>query len=140
MCWCFRVCSSHAAAAIPPRPKSARSSRQWSRRLKRATLPISRNTSLREYRDAYGQGPTDAARYARGYFLAHQSIHLLTRIEQVEFPSPDEARATVLVGMAGRETDADDAWDLAADLHEFDVALAREDGEWKVTYAEWRRR
>src|SRR6201999_2200915 len=44
------------------------------------------------YRDAQGQDRAEASRYARGYFVANQSVHLLTRIESLEFPSPDEAR------------------------------------------------
>jgi hypothetical protein len=93
-----------------------------------------------EYRDSRGMSPDEAARYARGYFIANQSIHLLTRVEQVEFPLPDEARARVLVGMVGRDDDSAGNWDLAADLYEFNLALRQEDGEWKVSFAEWRRR
>jgi len=85
-----------------------------------------------DYRDANGMGAEDAVRYARGYFLANQSIHLLTRIEELTFPAPDEARAQVLVGMLGR--DAADQWDLAAELHTFKIALRREDDRWKVTF------
>ena len=91
-----------------------------------------------DYRDAYGQGRQEAGRYAQGYFISNQSIHLLTRIESVEFPASDEARAKVLVGMAGREASGD-SWDLVADVYEFQVTLLREDDEWKVTYAEWSR-
>jgi hypothetical protein len=94
----------------------------------------------REYRDAEGQGPDEIVQYVRGYMVVNQSIHLLTRIDAIEFPANDEARAKVLVGMVGRETDAVDAWNLAADLYEFDLALVREDGDWKVSYAKWRRR
>jgi hypothetical protein len=93
-----------------------------------------------EYRDADGRGLDEIAQYIRGYMVANQSIHLLTRVEQIEFPSNEEAQAKVLVGMVGREADAADAWDLAADLYEFDVALIREGGGWKVTYAKWVRR
>jgi len=85
-----------------------------------------------DYRDANGMGAAEAARYARGYFLANQSIHLLTRIEELTFPTDGEARAQVVVGMLGR--DAGDQWDLAAELHTFKVALRREDDEWKVTF------
>jgi hypothetical protein len=93
-----------------------------------------------EYRDANGMAPDEAARYARGYFIANQSIHLLTRVEEVEFPLPDEARARVLVGMVGRDADAAGKWDLAADLYEFKVTLRREDGDWKVSFAQWARK
>ena len=89
------------------------------------------------FRDAQGQDRSEASRYARGYFIANQSVHLLTRIESLEFPSPDEARVKVQVGMAGRGAEQG-AGALTADLYDFDVALVREDGEWKVSYADWR--
>jgi hypothetical protein len=89
------------------------------------------------YRDAQGQGPAEASRYARGYFVANQSIHLLTRIESLEFPAPDEARVKLQVGMAGRGGEQGAAG-LSADLYDFDLALVREAGEWKLSYADWR--
>ena len=89
------------------------------------------------YRDAQGQDRTEASRYVRGYFIANQSVHLLTRIESLEFPAPDEARVKLQVGMAGREGEPG-ATSLTADLHDFDVVLVHEDGEWKVSYADWR--
>jgi hypothetical protein len=94
----------------------------------------------KNYRDAYGQGPDEASRYVRGFFIANQSVHLLTRVEAIEFPATDEARASVLVGMASRAAESAASWDLAADLYEFDVVLVRDGGDWKVTYAEWKRR
>ena len=54
------------------------------------------------YRSADGLDRAETARYVRGYFVANQSIHLLTRIESLEFPAPDEARVKLQVGMAGR--------------------------------------
>ncbi len=91
------------------------------------------------YRDAHGNSTDEVKRLLRGYFIANQSISLLTRVEELTFPSPGEARATVLVGMVSREADAANAWELAADLNEFEIALAEEDGEWRVTWARWRR-
>jgi len=41
--------------------------------------------------------------------------------------------------MVSREADAANAWELAADLNEFEIALAQEDGEWRVNWARWRR-
>ena len=88
------------------------------------------------FRSADGQDRAETSRYVRGYFVANQSIHLLTRIESLEFPAPDEARLKLQVGMTGR--DGQGAANLNADLYDFDVALVREDGEWKVSYADWR--
>jgi hypothetical protein len=89
------------------------------------------------YRDAQGQDRAEASRYARAYFIANQSIHLLTHVESLEFPAPDEARVKVQVGMAGRGAEPG-ASGFTADLYDFDIALIREDGEWKVSYADWR--
>ena len=89
------------------------------------------------FRDGQGQDRSEASRYARGYFVANQSVHLLTRIESLEFPSPDEARVKLQVGMAGRSGEPG-ASNLNADLYDFDLALIREGDAWKLSYADWR--
>lgn len=91
-----------------------------------------------DYSDAHGHTRDDLGRYVRGYFIANQSIHLLTRVQSIEFPSRAEARAQIQVGMLGREAPAADAWNLALDVHDFDVSLVRDSGKWKVSYARWR--
>ena len=91
-----------------------------------------------DYRDGRGNGAAEIRRYARGYLIAHQSIRLLVRIDQLELVARDLARLEATVGMLGREAEAASAWDLAADVYEFDVTLAREDGDWRVTRADWR--
>jgi hypothetical protein len=88
------------------------------------------------YRDAQGQNREQAALYARGFLLANQSVHLLTRIESLEFPAADEARVALQVGMAGRGGEAGPGG-FSAELHDFDLVLVREGGEWKVSYADW---
>jgi hypothetical protein len=88
------------------------------------------------YRDAQGQDRAEASRYARGYFIANQSVHLLTRIESLEFPAADEARVKLQVGMAGRGGETGSGG-VSADLHDFDLVLVQEGGEWKVSYADW---
>lgn len=90
-----------------------------------------------EFRDSQGRAASELSRYVHGYFIANQSIHLLSRIESIEFPTSAEARARVTVGMVGRDAAAADAWNLAAEIHDFDVTFVREDGEWKVRYAKW---
>jgi hypothetical protein len=90
-----------------------------------------------DYRDARGNGAEDVRRYVHGYLLAHQSVHLLVRIDDIAFPATDLARLRATVGMAGREAAGASAWDLAADVYEFDVTLARADGGWKVIRADW---
>ena len=91
-----------------------------------------------DYRDPRGLGADELRRYLRGWLIAHQSVRLLTRVESIEFPAEDLARLSVTVGMVGREAGGE-AWDLAADVYDLDVTLAREDSEWRVIRAEWRR-
>ena len=88
------------------------------------------------YRDAQGQDRQQAALHARGYFISNQSVHLLTHIESLEFPAADEARVKLQVGMAGRGGETGSGG-LSADLHDFDLVLVQEGGEWKVSYADW---
>ena len=83
-----------------------------------------------EYRDANGQDRAELSRYVRGYFVANQSIHLLSRIEKLDFIADDEARAIVRVGMAARETEANGAPGLDAVLYKFDVVVRRYDDGW----------
>jgi len=92
-----------------------------------------------DYRDPRGNGAEEIRRYLRGFLVTHQSIALLTRIDAIELPATDLARVQATVGMVGKEAEAAGTWDVAADLYEFDVTLAHEDGEWRVTRAEWRR-
>jgi hypothetical protein len=89
-----------------------------------------------DYHDADGRGAEEIRRYLHGYLIAHQSIRLITRIDAIELKGTDIARVRVTVGMLGREADADSAWDLAGDIHQFDLRLASEDGAWRVTRAE----
>jgi len=90
-----------------------------------------------DFRTDRGEGPEELRRYLRGYFIANQSIRLVTRIERLEFPGPDVAELEVSVGSLGREAGGE-AWDLAVDVRSFDVTLMREGGEWRVTRAAWR--
>ncbi|HKE96264.1 MAG TPA: hypothetical protein VKB34_18285 [Povalibacter sp.] len=41
-----------------------------------------------DFRDAYGQGAAELETYLRGYFIANQSLHLLTRINRIDSPPP----------------------------------------------------
>ena len=88
-----------------------------------------------DYRDGDGRGADDIRRYLQGYLIAHQSIHLITRVDSIEIEGAEAAHALVTVGMLGRESDT--TWDLAGDVYRFDLRLAREDGEWRVTRAGW---
>lgn len=103
------------------------------------------------YSDERGQDRQAVAGLLSYYFLRHQTIHLFTRIQTVEFSDPEHAnresadpgsaRASVLVAMAGTPMlVVDDLARLRADLYRFDFELVREDdGEWRVARAAWSR-
>ena len=89
----------------------------------------------KDFRDADGQDRDQLNRYLHGYFIANQSIHLLTRIDQIHFTTGDEVRLEVTVATVSRDAEAASAWNLAADIHSFDISMRKENGEWQVTYA-----
>jgi hypothetical protein len=88
-----------------------------------------------DYRDGEGRSADDIRRYLHGYLIAHQSVHLITRIDAIEIEGEQVARAQLTVGMLGRESES--SWELAGDVYRFDLRLAREEGEWRVTRAGW---
>lgn len=89
------------------------------------------------FRDGNGAGRDELKQYLRGYLVTHQSVHLLTSIESVEFPYRDFARVQLKVGMLGRETAGAAAFDLAVDMKNVVLELQLEDDGWKVVRAAW---
>lgn len=87
------------------------------------------------YEDEQGRDRAELRRYVHGYLIANQSIHLLTRIDRVEFPYRDMARVELTLGSLGREASAATTLDLAADVERLAIELQLDDGEWKVTRA-----
>jgi hypothetical protein len=86
------------------------------------------------YEDEQGRSRAELQRYVHGYLIANQSIHLLTRIDRVEFPYRDMARVELTLGSLGRDADAA-TLDVAADVQRFAIEMQLDDGEWKVTRA-----
>jgi hypothetical protein len=93
------------------------------------------------YTDSNGRDKRAIKGLLMYYFLRHQSIYLLTRVQAIEFPEPTLAEVTVFVAMAGRPIpSAEKLTILHADLYRFDLRLRDENkGDWKVINAEWRR-
>ena len=91
------------------------------------------------YSDGHGNDKRAATQLVAFHLLQNQSVHLLTRVQSVEIAAPGEARAEVLVAMAGTPIESPEALlSLRADLYRFDLAFAEEDGDWRVRSAEWR--
>ncbi|MGQ0383218.1 MAG: hypothetical protein ACT4UP_00825 [Gammaproteobacteria bacterium] len=91
-----------------------------------------------DYADESGRSAPDLRAYLHGWLLAHQSVHLVTRVDSIELEGSELARLSVTIGMLGRETDAESAWDLAGDVYRLDLMLAQDGGDWRVIRAGWR--
>ena len=87
-----------------------------------------------DYQDDSGRDRSELRQYVHGYFIANQSIRLLTRVDRIEFPYRDMARVDLTLGSLGREATGD-SFDFAADVQQLSIELQLDDGEWKVTRA-----
>lgn len=93
-----------------------------------------------KYADEHGQDKRAIEALLRFYFLRHQTIHLLTRVESVALPQPGRAQAVLYVAMAGTPLqEPSELSRLAADLHRFELEFVEEAGEWRLARANWRR-
>ncbi len=93
-----------------------------------------------KYSDSQARDKKIVESIFRFYFLRNEAIHLFTRVQQISFPQQDVAQAVVMVAMAGQPISAAENLErVRADLHRFEITWARENGEWKVVRAEWRR-
>lgn len=92
-----------------------------------------------DYKDEWNGDRRAALRSLLFYFQGHQSIHLLTRISDIQLnDDASEARVIVYVGMAGQPVDKSESLiDLNADLYRFDVDLIADGDEWLVSSARW---
>jgi hypothetical protein len=89
------------------------------------------------FADEQGGGREDLKTYLRAYLVSHQSVHVLTRVDGIEFPYRDYARVELTVGTLGREAASATAFDVAADVHDVVLELQLEDDEWRVVRAVW---
>jgi hypothetical protein len=89
------------------------------------------------YEDAQGGSAVELSRTLRGYFIVNQSVHLLTRVDSIDFPYKDMARVRLTIGTLGNQAGAGETFDFAADVQDVKLELQLERGEWKVTRAAW---
>lgn len=94
-----------------------------------------------DYADERGHDKRAVESLVRYYFLQHQSIHVFTRIEDIQLDaSTDGVRATLFAAMAGQRIDSADALSgLRADLYRFELDFVKDPGgQWQVIRADWR--
>ncbi|MCW8902465.1 hypothetical protein [Sedimenticola sp.] len=92
------------------------------------------------YSGGAGRNKQAIMRLLAGYFVAHQSIHLLTQVSRLELIGEQRAEVTLFVAVAGQPfSGISQLLSMRADLIRLDLTLAAEQGEWQVQSGEWRR-
>ena len=90
------------------------------------------------YKDGYGNDRRALLGLATAHFMRHQSVYLLVRVSRIELPEPGRAEGDAFVALAGQPIRGSAALpELRADLYRFSFSLRDEDGDWRVTSAEW---
>ena len=92
------------------------------------------------YRDERNLDRKGILRLTQAYFMGHQNIHLFTHIKDIHIIKPEQAHVTLFAAMTGTAVDSMDAFiSLRARLYLFELSLIKEEGEWKLNRARWRR-
>ena len=92
-----------------------------------------------QYLDQGQRTKRDIVALMARYLYVNKNIHLLTRIDQLDFPDLDRAQFHLYVAMTGQNvSDLDSLLNMQADLYRFDIELVLEEKEWKLYNADWR--
>lgn len=75
----------------------------------------------------------------RGYFLTHQSLEVVTRIESIVLSGADAAEVSLLAGLLGRRAGASLLGGFDGQLYDIELELIREGGDWQIIGARWER-
>ena len=91
------------------------------------------------YRDGEGRDKRALSGIVAFHLLQNRSIHLLTRVGELDLSTPGEARADVIVAMAGAPIPSAEVLPaLRADLYRFDLRFRDEEGKWRLVDSGWR--
>ena len=91
------------------------------------------------YVDARGNDREQLINLVRGYFFAHQSIDVLSRIESVELRGDDAAEVVVLAGVLARRPGEGLLEGFDGRLYRIELELVDNGGDWQIIGASWER-
>jgi hypothetical protein len=91
------------------------------------------------YVDARGNDRERLINLIRGYFLAHQSIDVLSRIESVELSGEDAAEIVLLAGVLARRPGEGLLEGFDGRLYRLELELVENGGDWQIIGADWER-
>jgi hypothetical protein len=91
-----------------------------------------------DYGDAKGLSRKEVLALVTRYILAHRSIYVFQRVRDIDVSDSRHPSAVVLAALAGSPmTGPDDLTRVQADLYRFEIALADDGDDLKVTQAAW---
>ena len=90
-----------------------------------------------DYGDQNGYNRKQLGKLLRAYFFRHKSIHLFTRIDEIELLTDKEASVSLHVAMAGTViSDVTALSSLKARIYRFELQLIRQN-DWLLRHASW---
>ncbi len=90
-----------------------------------------------DYRDQKSLTRTQLNKLLKLYFFRHKNIFLFTKINEIYFPTDDQASVSLHVAMAGSViSDASALLNLRAKIYRFELELIKKDG-WLLSQASW---
>jgi hypothetical protein len=92
------------------------------------------------YQDKSGRDFRALKAMLLGYFMRHKSIHILSKIDEIDLHTENEAGIVLFAGLAGNPQGQDvtlSQW--RGDLLRLQLQFKRRDDEWLLQTAEWRR-
>jgi hypothetical protein len=95
-----------------------------------------RDVVSEDYRDAGGNDKDRLIAMIRGYFLAHQSVEVLLRLQALELRGDDAAEAVLTAGILSR-SGGGPIGGFEGRLHRLELELVEVDGDWQLIGARW---
>jgi len=90
-----------------------------------------------DYSDQNGYNRKQLGKLLRVYFFRHKTIHLFTRIDEIELLTDNEASVRLHVAMAGTViSDVNALSGLSARIYRFELQLFKQQ-EWLLRHASW---
>ena len=86
------------------------------------------------YSDTRGNRRDDIGNMLRVYFLRLDDVKLVTRVSDIRLYDDTAATVSLTAGMAAGN---EGRFGFSADAYDFELELARMDGEWRLLSARW---
>jgi hypothetical protein len=90
-------------------------------------------------RDTHGNDREQLLNLLRGYFIAHQKIEIVSRVEEVRMDASDAADAVVHAALVGQRAGDSALGGIGGDFYRFEIELVDDGGEWRMIGAKWER-